>query len=181
MQTKKLKNYVRAVKLIAMDVDGVLTDGGIYLGTDKFEMKRFNVQDGQGITFANESGIITAIITGRQSAAVEQRGKELNIREIIQNCKEKVEGLEYLVKKYELKYENIAYIGDDVLDIKILKRVGFPACVNNAVNEVKKVSLYISQKSGGSGAVREIIEFILKLQGKYKKVLEKYICENNYI
>lgn len=157
----------RKIKMLLLDVDGVMTDGGILLGSDSIEIKKFHVHDGMGIALAKASGMLVGILTGRDSEAVRRRARELEIDEIQQGAIDKEKGYEAILKKYGLKDEEIAYVGDDLLDIPILRRAGVSICVANGVEEAKKVSHYVTQKKGGEGAVREAVERILI--GKRKK------------
>lgn len=150
------------VKLFVMDVDGVLTDSSIYIGQKGEIMKRFNVKDGVGIKLLHENKIKTAIITSRKSDIVKNRSKELNINYVFQGVKNKFRALKNLSNKLKIPFSNIAYIGDDLHDLQILKEVGLPICPNDAVKEVKKASKIITKKDGGNGCVREICEFIIK-------------------
>ncbi|MHA1378137.1 MAG: KdsC family phosphatase [Candidatus Helarchaeota archaeon] len=167
------KERIKKIKMLILDVDGVLTNGEIILGTNE-ELKIFNVQDGMGITLANDAGILTVILTGRKSLAVERRGKELKFAEVFQGIKNKIEILEILKKKYKLQMENLAYIGDDLLDIKIMQSVGISFAPKNAIDDVKDIVDYVSDKEGGRGAIREIVEYILKSQGIYNQLIKKY-------
>ena len=150
------------IKLAAFDVDGVLTDGSITYDDNGIEYKTFNAKDGHGIVMLNKAGIITAIITARNSGTVERRAQDLKITELHQGVKNKIEKLEELLAKYNLSFDEVAYIGDDIPDICILDKVKFSACPADAVDEVKKTVSWISSKNGGRGAVREFCDYILK-------------------
>ncbi len=150
------------IKLVAFDVDGVLTDGSLTFDENGHEYKTFNAKDGQGIVNLHKAGIITAIITARNNGTVEHRAKNLNITELHQGSKNKIETLESIMKKYNINFEEIAYMGDDLPDICILEKVHLKGCPNDAVDEVKKVANFISSKNGGRGAVREFCDYILK-------------------
>lgn len=150
------------IKLVAFDVDGVLTDGSLIFDENGHEYKTFNAKDGQGIVNLHKAGIITAIITARNNGTVEHRAKNLNITELHQGSKNKIETLENIMKKYNINFEEIAYMGDDLPDICILEKVHLKGCPNDAVDEVKKVANFISTKNGGRGAVREFCDYILK-------------------
>lgn len=149
------------IKIIAMDVDGTLTDGKIYMGNNKEIMKAFNVKDGLGIKKAIKNNIISAIITGRTSKIVEHRASELTITEVFQGVNDKLKVLDELAQKYKVSKKEIAFIGDDINDMEAMQNCGFVACPNNAINEVKDISNFISKYNGGDGAVREIIDHIL--------------------
>ena len=149
------------IKLVAFDVDGVLTDGSLTFDENGHEYKTFNAKDGQGIVNLHKAGIITAIITARNNGTVEHRAKNLNITELHQGSKNKIETLENIMKKYNINFEEIAYMGDDLPDICILEKVHLKGCPNDAVDEVKAVANFISTKNGGSGAVRECFVYFL--------------------
>ena len=151
-----------SIKLVAFDVDGVLTDGSLTFDKDGNELKTFNAKDGQGIVNLNKSGIITAIITARESGAVKYRAKNLKITELHQGSKNKIATLENIMQKYGITFDEIAYMGDDLPDICILEKVKLKGCPNDAVEEVKAVANFVSSKNGGRGAVREFCDYILK-------------------
>ncbi len=151
-----------SIKLVAFDVDGVLTDGGLIFDENGHEYKVFNAKDGQGIVNLNNAGIVTAIITARKNGTVEHRAKNLNIKELHQGSKNKIATLNEIMEKYEISFEEIAYMGDDLPDICILEKVALKGCPADAVDEVKKVANFVSSKNGGHGAVREFCDYILK-------------------
>ena len=165
----KLRNgakiAAKKIKLLAFDVDGVMTDGSITYDENGVEYKTFNAKDGHGFVRANKSGFITAIITARNNGTVAHRAKNLNITELYQGQKYKLTALEEIMAKYNLSFENVAYMGDDLPDLCILEKVGLACCPNDAVKEVKKVCHFISSVNGGKGAVRELCDFILDSQG----------------
>ena len=160
------------IKLVLLDVDGTLTDGGIYRGNNGEELKRFNVKDGYAIVNAQKLGIEFGIITGRKSELVEIRAKELRIKYLYQGVSEKTVILEEIMKKDGLSKEEIAYMGDDLNDLLIMKQVGLSGTLKDAVDEVIQVADFVSKKNGGSGAVREFIEHILKKDGKWEIFLK---------
>ena len=162
---------MRRVKMLLLDVDGVMTDGGIILGPGEIEMKRFNTLDGMGITLARAAGLRVGILTGRRSEAVTKRAKELKIDEVQEGSNHKEKGYQHILKKYGLRDEEIAYVGDDVFDIPILKRVGFAVCVATGADDAKRVSHYITHRKGGDGAVREVVELLLEKMGKKEAAL----------
>ncbi len=151
-----------AIKLAAFDVDGVLTDGSLTFDENGHEYKTFNAKDGQGIVNLNKAGIITAIITARENGTVFHRAKNLNITELHQGSKNKIATLENIMQKYNITFDEIAYMGDDLPDICILEKVALKGCPNDAVEEVKAIANFISTKNGGRGAVREFCDYILK-------------------
>ena len=160
----KLEKKGKKIKLFITDVDGVLTDGRIVLGNDGEEFKFFHVHDGLGIKLAQQAGIKTAIITGRESKLDERRAGELEISEVHQNIKDKLAVFDDLLAKYGIEEENVAYIGDDLNDLPILERVGLSLSVANGIETVQEEVDYVTEKQGGSGAVREAIELILNSQ-----------------
>jgi 3-deoxy-D-manno-octulosonate 8-phosphate phosphatase (KDO 8-P phosphatase) len=168
---------LKKIKLFIMDVDGVLTDGRIIRSSDGGESKVFDVMDGTGIHLAHLAGIRTAIISGRKSEVTSLQAMELGINEVHQVSGGKEEILDRLMGKFELQEKEIAFVGDDLLDIPLLRRVGWAVAVSNAHTEVKKVCHYVTQRDGGRGAVREAIEMIIKSQGKWKEVVEKFLGE----
>lgn len=161
----------KKIKLLAFDVDGVLTDGSITYDENGVEYKTFNAKDGHGIVRMGKSGFITAIITARNNGTVEHRAKNLNVTELFQGRKFKLPALEEIMEKYNLTYENVSYMGDDLPDICILEKVGLACCPNDAVNEVKDICNFVSQYGGGKGAVRELCDYILDVQGIEKEYL----------
>ena len=165
------KDAAAKIKLLVLDVDGVLTNGSIIFGPDGEACKAFNAKDGLGISLAHEAGLKTAIITGRQSRIVLLRGEELKISDIYQGAKDKMTAIKELVAKHNLALDEIAYIGDDLNDLSALKSVGLPCAVADACCEVKETAKLIASKPGGHGAVREIIEYILKAQGLWADLL----------
>ncbi len=150
------------IKLVAFDVDGVLTDGSLTFDEEGHEYKTYNAKDGQGIVNLNKAGIITAIITARDNGTVYHRAKNLGIKELHQGSKNKIATLEEIMKKYDLSFNEIAYMGDDLPDICVLEKVKLKGCPSDAVDEVKAVANFISTKGGGKGAVREFCDYILK-------------------
>lgn len=163
------------IKLIVLDVDGVLTNGQLVFGTQGELMKKFHAQDGLGISLAHNVGLKTAIITGRKSQMVELRSAELRIADVYQGTLSKVEALHELMAKYDLTLEEVAYVGDDLNDLPVLIHVGLACAVANAAPEVKEHAHLVTQKPGGNGAVREVIEYILKSQGKWEGIITGYL------
>ena len=164
----------RRVQLLIFDVDGVLTNNQLIFGQDGEILKVFHSQDGLGISVAHKAGLKTAIITGRTSAMVRRRGEELKIGDIYQGAQDKVAALLELADRHSLPFEAIGYVGDDLNDLAVMSRVGLACAVGNAVPEVKETAHYVARREGGRGAVREIIELILKSQGKWDQIVEQY-------
>lgn len=155
----------KKIKLLVFDVDGVMTDGSVTYDENGVEYKTFNVKDGHGLVRMVKSGFITAIITARNNGTVTHRAKNLNITEVYQGRQYKLPALEEIMAKYNLSYENVSYMGDDIPDICILEKVGLACCPNDAVEEVKAICNFKSSINGGRGAVRELCDFILDSQG----------------
>lgn len=163
------------IKLLILDVDGVLTSGQIIFGPEGELMKKFHAQDGMGITLAQKAGLHIGIITGRESQMVTLRSAELGIRDVYQGAMSKIQALAELMANYHVTANEIAYLGDDLNDLPVMVRVGLPCAVANAVLEVKEHAKVVTKQAGGNGAVREIIEYILKAQGKWETILAGYL------
>lgn len=153
---------MKKIKILAMDVDGTLTDGHVYISDQGEAMKAFDIKDGMGIVKARERGIVPAIITGRKSQIVVNRAKELKIPEVFQAVGDKTEVLRSLAQKYECALGEIAFIGDDENDLEAMGLCGFCACPADAVDAVKERADYVCARNGGRGAVRELIDMLLK-------------------
>jgi 3-deoxy-D-manno-octulosonate 8-phosphate phosphatase (KDO 8-P phosphatase) len=167
------KKRARPIKMIVMDVDGTLTDGTLFVLPDGEEVKSYNVRDGLGILLAQLAGLKTAIITGKTSKSLEKRVEKLRIDELHQGILDKKPVLDAILKKHHLAAEEVAYIGDDLGDLEVIRSVGLAAAVADAHPVIKKHSHFVCHRSGGRGAVREFIEFILESQEKWKLVEEK--------
>ena len=178
MTREELERRAKLSKLLLLDVDGVMTDGSIILSGAGDDIKHFNVQDGMGVTLARAAGLKIGILTGRSSVAVQRRAEELKMDEVCQGYFHKGEALDMLVSKYELDYEEIAYIGDDILDLPVMRKVGLPIAVANARPEVKAISLYVTTATGGHGAVREAIDWLLELRGQKEALYELFASGN---
>jgi len=170
-----LERPEQKIKLLVLDVDGVLTSGQIIFGRDGELMKKFHAQDGLGITLAHKANLNIAIITGRESRMVELRGAELNIKDVYQGSMNKTQALAELMIKYDLTLDQVAYVGDDLNDLPVMIRVGLPCAVANAASEVKQYAQLVTKQTGGNGAVREVIEYILKAQGKWEGFINTYL------
>ena len=160
--------------MLILDVDGVMTDGRIIMDDEGREIKNFDVRDGHGLKVLQRYGIKVAILTGRQSKVVEYRAKDLDIKDVYQKVFNKKDVFEKILKKHKLSADEAAFMGDDIIDIPVLKRVGFSAAVADALDVVKKSVDYITKNRGGRGAVREICEMILQAQGKWPEIAAKY-------
>jgi 3-deoxy-D-manno-octulosonate 8-phosphate phosphatase (KDO 8-P phosphatase) len=174
-KTLTLSERCKAIKLIAMDVDGVLTQGGIiHDGTGK-EWKVFHVRDGSVLKKLNKFGIATAIITGRSSVVVEYRAKELEIDMVFQGVSNKAKALEEIISSTGISAQEIAYIGDDLADISIMKSCGLAASPNDACFEVRNCANFVSKNPGGKSALRDLVEIILKVQGKWNHLCASHL------
>lgn len=170
-----IREVMREIKVIALDVDGVLTHGDLYIGETDETQKRFNAKDGMGITCAIRQGIRFSIVTGRKSYIVTKRASELGITDIRSGVVDKGAELQKIAKKFGVEEKNIAYMGDDLNDLPIIAKAGFSCAPLDAVSEVCERVDYIASKNGGEGAVREVIELILKSQGKWRSVVASYL------
>ena len=166
----------RRVRLIIFDVDGVLTDGGIYIGPQGEAMKRFDIKDGMGIALWHRAGGKTAVITGRSSDIVRRRGEELHITSVRQGCADKGEAYEALKAELSVSDDEIAYLGDDLIDLPVMRRVSLPIAVGDAASEVKAAARFVTIRSGGHGAAREAIERILRAQGRFEEAAAPYLA-----
>lgn len=172
-----LKKRAGRIKLILMDVDGTMTDGGVTLlsqpdGT-ALEIKTFDAHDGQGLTLAQTAGLRTGCITGRESAALQRRAKEMRMEYVYMKIALKIPAWEEILRKAELPDSAVAFIGDDLPDIPLLRRAGLAVAVGDAVPEVKEISHYTTKALAGHGAVREAIELILKSKGIWEEMIDK--------
>ncbi|MBS0308178.1 MAG: HAD family hydrolase [Proteobacteria bacterium] len=164
------------LRLMIFDVDGVLTDGSLHYGADGEQIKTFNVLDGHGIKLLQQAGVATAIISARQSAIVEKRAADLGIAHVKQGVHDKRAAFEQLLAHTGIAADQCGFIGDDVIDLPILLRVGFAASVPNGHSEVRSRVHYLTEAGGGKGAVRELCDFILRAQGKYEAALAPYLA-----
>jgi len=162
------------IRMLVLDVDGVLTDGGLYYDLQNQVMKRFNVQDGLGIKIAMKAGIGIAVITGLVSAAVEKRVTDLGIKDYYAGFRDKRASLNEIREKHRLTWKEMAYLGDDWVDLSVMAQVGLPLAVANAQPEVKHAARYVTEAAGGQGAVREVIRHLLMAQGKYEAILAEW-------
>lgn len=165
----------RRIRLMVFDVDGVLTDGSLHFGADGEMIKTFNVLDGHGIKLLQRSGVITAIISARQSALVTRRAADLGITHVQQGVHDKLAGFNALLAECGVAAEDSGFIGDDVIDLPVLIRAGFAASVPNGHPEVRSRVHYVTSARGGQGAVRELCDFILRAQDNYEAALAPYL------
>ena len=177
----------RRIKFVGLDVDGVLTDGGIYLGTaasgdaeQRFEFKRYDIQDGLGIHFLRQAGIKVGIVTGRVSESVRLRARELGVDDVSQDATaQKVGPFLEMIARHSIDKADAAFLADDFPDLPVLQVVGLPVAVGNAVPEVRALAKLRLTRNGGFGAVREFAELLLKARGEWKSVSEAYVAERS--
>jgi 3-deoxy-D-manno-octulosonate 8-phosphate phosphatase (KDO 8-P phosphatase) len=172
---EELRSRILPLRLLIFDVDGVLTDGRIIYHDDGSEIKAFDVQDGHGIKLLQRAGIEVALITGRFCRAVEHRALGLGITKVYQGARDKLEAYAEILEETGLKDNEIGFLGDDLIDIPLLRRVGFAAVVPNAVSHVKPYAHYVTRAAGGHGACRELCELLLQVQGLWEGVTERYL------
>jgi 3-deoxy-D-manno-octulosonate 8-phosphate phosphatase (KDO 8-P phosphatase) len=169
----------RRIRLVGLDVDGVLTDGGIYLGDvggTPHEFKRYDIQDGLGVFFLRDAGLFVAIVTGRVSESVRLRARELHADELYQDAQaRKLPGLLRMLERRGISLAETAFVGDDFPDLAILRAVGLPVAVANAVPEIQRTALVRLRQPGGRGAVREFAEILLRARGQWDAVVERYV------
>lgn len=173
----------RRVRLLALDVDGVLTDNGVYIGSvagERVEIKRFDIQDGLGLALLAGTGIRVALISGRRSEATALRARELGINDVLQDSgARKVPLLAELLGKHSIGWEEVAFVGDDLADLPVMRRVGLPIGVANAVPEVKAAAAYVTEAPGGRGAVREVVTVVLRARDEYDAAVSRYLAERD--
>jgi 3-deoxy-D-manno-octulosonate 8-phosphate phosphatase (KDO 8-P phosphatase) len=171
---KNLIDKLKKIKILILDVDGVLTDGLIIMDDSGREIKHFDVRDGHGLKIIQRYGIKVILLTGRQSEVVKHRARDLGIKEVHQKVFNKKEVLGKILQKHSLEAGEVAFIGDDIIDIPVLRAVGFSAAVADALDVVKKSVDYVTRYNGGRGAVREVCELIMQAQGHWGEIAAKY-------
>lgn len=164
----------RKIKLLLLDVDGVLTDGRIIYDSSGRDMKFFDVHDGMGVYALKKAGIKTILITAKGSSAIKPRARDMQVERVYENISPKTAVLEKILRKYKVNTGEVCFVGDDLVDLCLMKKVGFPIAVFNAAPEIKQAASYITLKHGGRGAVREVSELILKAQGKWEGIVGLY-------
>jgi 3-deoxy-D-manno-octulosonate 8-phosphate phosphatase (KDO 8-P phosphatase) len=173
----ELLNKASKIKLLLLDADGVLTDGKIYYGNYGDEIKAFDVKDGLGLTLWRMAGKISCILTAKKSSLLKRRAKEMGVWRVYQNAFRKLDVYQKIKKQLRLQDEEICFMGDDLIDIAVLKKSGLSVTLADASEEVKRVSHYVANNSGGKGAVREVVELILKAQGLWEKLIQRFYGE----
>lgn len=172
--SEELKLKASKIKLLLLDVDGVLTDGRIIYDSQGRDSKFFDVHDGLGIYVLHKFGIKTILITAKNSKTLAPRAKDMRVAEVFADIFPKCAVLEKILKKYNLGSDEVCFVGDDLVDLSIMRKVGLPVAVANAVFEIKEVASFVTNRTGGRGAVREVVELILKSQGKWEDILKFY-------
>ena len=175
VKNKKLSK----IKLVCLDVDGVLTNGGIIIGSNNTEFKQYNVKDGTGISLGRHAGLQFAIISGRHSEAIEIRAKELKIPHVYQGALNKLSPYQDIKKKLKLDDAEVCFIGDEIIDIPVMRRCGFAAAPADSADEAKKEADYVCKKNGGHGCVREVIDMVLKARGLWDAAVKGYLNDED--
>jgi 3-deoxy-D-manno-octulosonate 8-phosphate phosphatase (KDO 8-P phosphatase) len=170
-----LRRRLRKIRCLLLDVDGVLTDGKLHFTSDGEEFKTFDVQDGHGIAMAQRAGLTIGFISGRPSKATARRAADLRVKIVLQKPTNKMDMVEKVKRQHGFANDEIAFVGDELVDLPVLRRVGLAVAVPNAIDEVKRAAHYLTQRRGGDGAVREVIEMILKTQGSWTRAIAKYL------
>lgn len=171
---QELIDKAKKIKLLLLDVDGVLTDGRIVYDSRGRDMKFFDVHDGLGVYILKKAGIPTILITAKGSRAIRPRARDMEVETVYENISPKTKALDKILKKYNVSSEEVCFLGDDLVDLCLMRSVGFPIAVLNAVAEIKQVADYITGREGGRGAVREVAELILKSQGRWDEAILSY-------
>ena len=162
LSKEKFLNKLKSLRLLALDVDGVLTDDSLFFGPDGFEMKKFNISDGLYIVLAMRSGLEIAIVSGRYSTATDTRMKDLGVKHVLQEMKNKISQITPLLEKLNISFEETAFVGNEILDISLAKKVGLSIAVADSAPELLETVDYVTKAKGGQGAVREILEYYFK-------------------
>ncbi len=171
---EEIKARFKKIKLLLLDVDGVLTDGRIVYDSHGKDLKFFDVHDGLGVYVLHKSGIKTVLITAKGSKTIKPRAKDMRVAEVFSDVFPKTKVLDRILKKYKVSLDEICFMGDDLVDLALMRKVGLPVAVANASADIKEAALYITNRFGGRGAVREVAEIILKSQDKWKDILDFY-------
>jgi len=162
------------VQLILMDVDGVLTDARLYIDSEGRETKAFDARDGHGIRMGQQAGLSFGIISGRQAAAVSARAAELDITEVHQRIQDKIGLFQEILERLKLTADAVCYVGDDLIDLPVMRRVGFAAAPADALAEAQEAAHYVTRRAGGRGAVREVVDLVLRARGDWERVTRRY-------
>lgn len=171
---EELKSNAKKVKVLLLDVDGVLTDGRIIYDSRGHDMKFFDVHDGMGVYLLHKAGIPTILITAKGSRAIKPRAKDMRVEAVFADVSPKSSVLDKILARYKITPEEVCFVGDDLVDLCLMKRVGFPVAVFNATREIKQQASYVTLREGGRGAVREVAELILKAKGRWQEMVGLY-------
>jgi 3-deoxy-D-manno-octulosonate 8-phosphate phosphatase (KDO 8-P phosphatase) len=171
---ESILNIAKKIKLLLLDVDGVLTDGRIIYDSKGRDSKFFDVHDGLGVYLLKKAGIPTILITAKGSRAIRPRARDMQVEAVFTDIFPKSSVLDKILKKYKVEASHVCFVGDDLVDLCLMKKVGFPVAVFNAASEIKQAARYVTLRPGGRGAVREVIELILKSQDKWQESIEFY-------
>ena len=171
---QSLLALAKNIKLLLLDVDGVITDGRIIYDSHGRDLKFFDVHDGLGVYLLRKIGVKTILVTAKSSRTIKPRARDMMVEEVFAGIHPKTVALEKILKKYQVSAKEICFVGDDLVDLCMMKRVGLPIAVFNACPEIKRAASYITIRYGGRGAVREVAELILKAQGKWQEVISSY-------
>jgi 3-deoxy-D-manno-octulosonate 8-phosphate phosphatase (KDO 8-P phosphatase) len=163
------------IRLILLDSDGVLTDGSITICSDGSEIRSFHVHDGFGIRLARKAGLTLGIVSGRASPVLERRASELGITEVHQRVLDKAGFLDEMLERLDMSMEQVCFIGDDLIDLSVMRRVGFSAAPSDAQPAVREAAHYVAERAGGRGAVREVIELLLRASGRWEEALQRFL------
>lgn len=174
MANKRITDLAKRVKLVLLDVDGVLTDGRIIYNSRGDDYKFFDVHDGMGVHLLTKEGIPVILVTAKSSKAITPRARDMGVDAVYGNVSPKSSVFSEILKKYRLKPHNVCFVGDDLVDLCLMRLVGFPVAVSNAVPEVKERACYVTSRAGGRGAVREVAELILRAQARWKRIVQGY-------
>ncbi len=169
-----LLKKARKVKLLLLDVDGVLTNGKIIYDSEGRDLKIFDVKDGLGVYLLKKAGILTVLITARSSKVIKLRARDMGVEEIFENAEDKRKILDHILKKYRVNLKEVCFVGDDLVDLSVMKDIGLAVSVKDGCSEIKKISDYITKRKGGEGAVREVCELILKAKRKWEGLVCLY-------
>lgn len=168
---RDLIEKAKKIRLLILDVDGVLTDGKIIYDSQGRDLKFFNVYDGLGVYLLKKARIPTIILTARSSKTIKLRARDMQVREIFEDVERKDKLLDRILRKYKVNPEEVCFVGDDLVDFSIMKKVGLPIAVKNACQEIKDISFYTTRREGGKGAVREVAEIILKAKRRWQELV----------
>jgi len=174
MMEEYILSKAKKIKLLLLDVDGVLTDGRIIYDSKGRDAKFFDVHDGMGVYLLKKAGIPTVLITAKGSRAIRPRARDMQVEAVFENISPKTRALDKILNKYKVSPDEICFVGDDLVDLCLMKRVGFAVAVFNACPEIKQAASYVTLRYGGRGAVREVAEMILKAQGRWQEALASY-------